>query len=205
MTVTPLRKIPRPAPWRAKTALAPALTTMSTGEAPATPLTVRFEVTLDGESRYRDAAEVLEALQRLADRLGSASVRVRSDFAGDPPASGGPEWSTMDDAEVTERPATDDTVWIRTGTRVVSAHGSEVEFTRVEYDLLLFFARHPRRVFTRPQLLQIVWGYSHAGERTVDVHIRRLRAKLGEVPLVTTVRGVGYRLADEADLRIVHR
>ena len=77
-----------------------------------------------------------------------------------------------------------------------------VAFTRVEFDLLLFLGRHPRRVFTRGQLLQTVWGLSHAGERTVDVHIRRLRAKLGAVPLITTVRGVGYRLADDASLAV---
>ncbi|MFI6329917.1 winged helix-turn-helix domain-containing protein [Micromonospora chersina] len=91
------------------------------------------------------------------------------------------------------------TVRILTGTRRVRHDGAEVTLTRIEYDLLLFLAEHPRRVFTRRQLLANVWGYEHAVARTVDVHVRRLRAKLGvDTPLVTTVYGVGYRLADEA-------
>ncbi|WP_409074628.1 winged helix-turn-helix domain-containing protein, partial [Micromonospora chalcea] len=70
-------------------------------------------------------------------------------------------------------------------------------------DLLLFLAEHPRRVFTRLQLLANVWGYEHAVARTVDVHVRRLRAKFGpDTPLVTTVYGVGYRLADDAAITV---
>ncbi|MCI4067050.1 winged helix-turn-helix domain-containing protein [Micromonospora sp. R77] len=74
-----------------------------------------------------------------------------------------------------------------------------VPLTRIEFDLLHFLAAHPRRVFTRAQLLSHVWGYEHAVARTVDVHVRRLRAKFGpDTPLLTTVYGVGYRLADAA-------
>jgi DNA-binding response OmpR family regulator len=87
--------------------------------------------------------------------------------------------------------------WART---VYKGH-SVVELTRREFDLLQFLAEHPRRVFTRPQLLTYVWGDLHTGGRTVDVHIRRLRAKLGD-DLVTTVRGVGYRLADRVDIHV---
>lgn len=78
--------------------------------------------------------------------------------------------------------------------------GSErLPLTRLEFDLLMHLVAHPRRVFTRLQLLNAVWGYEHAGVRTVDVHIRRLRGKVGaDVPLITTVYGVGYRLADDA-------
>jgi DNA-binding response OmpR family regulator len=199
VSVTPLRKIPRPTPWAPSRRPRPWQN--------AEPLTVRVEITLDGESRYRDAAEVLDALQTLADRLGSGRVVVRPELSGDltepaEPVQAVAKTSIVDPTD--PRPETERTVWIRAGSRIVTAHGSPVEFTRVEYDLLLFLARNPRRVFTRSQLLQIVWGLSHAGERTVDVHIRRLRSKLGEVPLVTTVRGVGYRLADDADLRILH-
>ncbi|MEU7758845.1 winged helix-turn-helix domain-containing protein [Micromonospora aurantiaca (nom. illeg.)] len=90
-------------------------------------------------------------------------------------------------------------VRILTGTRRVRHGGAEITLTRIEYDLLLFLAEHPRRVFTRLQLLANVWGYEHAVARTVDVHVRRLRAKFGpDTPLVTTVYGVGYRLADDA-------
>jgi DNA-binding response OmpR family regulator len=83
--------------------------------------------------------------------------------------------------------------------RQVVVDGQVLPLTRLEFDLLQFLADNPRRVFTRAQLLTGVWGYEHTGERTVDVHVRRLRVKLGnQVPLVTTVYGVGYRLADDA-------
>ena len=64
---------------------------------------------------------------------------------------------------------------------------------------------HPRRVFSRGQLLHQVWGYDMvSGERTVDVHVRRLRVKLGgRTPLIATVRGVGYRLDEAAPVTIV--
>ncbi|MGX6603812.1 winged helix-turn-helix domain-containing protein [Micromonosporaceae bacterium Da 78-11] len=83
--------------------------------------------------------------------------------------------------------------------RQVLLDGGSLPLTRLEFDLLLFLAERPRRVFTRGQLLAGVWGYEHTGERTVDVHVRRLRLKLGGAqPVITTVYGVGYRLADEA-------
>ncbi len=85
--------------------------------------------------------------------------------------------------------------------RSVIVAGDEIPLTRVEFDLLTFLAEHPRRVFGRPQLLRSVWGYEHTGPRTVDVHIRRIRAKLGD-RLVTTVRSVGYRLADDARISV---
>ena len=71
-----------------------------------------------------------------------------------------------------------------------------LDLTYMEYELLKFLAQHPGRVFTRETLLSRVWGYEYyGGARTVDVHIRRLRAKLGEehAGLITTVRSVGYR------------
>jgi DNA-binding response OmpR family regulator len=93
-------------------------------------------------------------------------------------------------------------VWIDVAARQVVRAGREVPLTRLEFDLLLFLARHPRRVFTRDHLLRSVWGYAIAGPRTVDVHIRRLRGKL-ETPVVRTIYGVGYRLADEAPITLV--
>jgi DNA-binding response OmpR family regulator len=71
-----------------------------------------------------------------------------------------------------------------------------LDLTYMEYELLKFFATHPAKVFTREQLLSRVWGYEYyGGARTVDVHVRRLRAKLGEehAGLIQTVRSVGYR------------
>ena len=66
-----------------------------------------------------------------------------------------------------------------------------------EFELLYFFARHPGRAFSRDELLSKVWGYDYRGEtRTVDVHVRRLRAKLGEgaKDMIATVTGTGYKL-----------
>lgn len=71
-----------------------------------------------------------------------------------------------------------------------------LDLTYMEYELLKFFATHPGKVFTRETLLSRVWGYEYyGGARTVDVHVRRLRAKLGEeqANLIQTVRSVGYR------------
>jgi len=78
--------------------------------------------------------------------------------------------------------------------------GRVLDLTYKEFELIKHLAQHPGRVFTRAQLLQEVWGYDYfGGTRTVDVHIRRLRAKLGleyEV-LIGTVRNVGYRFVPE--------
>jgi len=78
-----------------------------------------------------------------------------------------------------------------------------LDLTYMEYELLRFFATHPGKVFTREQLLSRVWGYEYyGGARTVDVHVRRLRAKLGEehAGLIQTVRSVGYRFGQVRSL-----
>ncbi len=85
--------------------------------------------------------------------------------------------------------------------REVRVGGRVVEFTALEFDLLLHFASHPGRVFTRTQLLDNVWGYSHEGyEHTVTTHINRLRAKVEQDPMqprfILTVRGAGYKMRD---------
>lgn len=77
-----------------------------------------------------------------------------------------------------------------------SIAGRSLDLTYMEYELLKFLAQQPGKVFTREMLLSRVWGYEYyGGARTVDVHIRRLRAKLGEehAGLIQTVRSVGYR------------
>ena len=74
--------------------------------------------------------------------------------------------------------------------------GRTLDLTFKEFELLKYLAQHPGRVFSRQQLLQEVWGYDYfGGTRTVDVHVRRLRAKLGpeNETLIGTVRNVGYR------------
>ncbi|WP_037935388.1 response regulator transcription factor [Streptosporangium roseum] len=78
--------------------------------------------------------------------------------------------------------------------------GRALDLTFKEFELLKYLAQHPGRVFTRAQLLQEVWGYDYfGGTRTVDVHVRRLRAKLGAEyeSLIGTVRNVGYRFVPE--------
>lgn len=85
-----------------------------------------------------------------------------------------------------------------TETYRVAAGGRPLDLTYKEFELLRFLASSPGRVFTRPALLRAVWGYDfYGGTRTVDVHVRRLRAKLGpeHEHLIETVRGVGYRAA----------
>jgi DNA-binding response OmpR family regulator len=92
---------------------------------------------------------------------------------------------------------------IRTGEVVIDENsytakikGRSLDLTFKEFELIKFLAQHPGRVFTRAQLLQEIWGYDYfGGTRTVDVHIRRLRSKLGpeHEAIVGTVRNVGYR------------
>jgi len=99
--------------------------------------------------------------------------------------------------------APEETAEIRAGDVVVDevtysakVRGRPLDLTYKEFELLKFLAQHPGRVFTRAQLLQEVWGYDYfGGTRTVDVHVRRLRAKLGpeHESLIGTVRNVGYR------------
>ena len=76
--------------------------------------------------------------------------------------------------------------------------GRTLDLTFKEFELLKYLAQHPGRVFSRSQLLQEIWGYDYfGGTRTVDVHIRRLRSKLGPEfeSIIDTVRNVGYRFA----------
>ncbi len=87
-------------------------------------------------------------------------------------------------------------VTIDEATYTARVRGRVLDLTFKEFELLKFLAQHPGRVFSRAQLLQEVWGYDYfGGTRTVDVHVRRLRAKLGadHETLIGTVRNVGYR------------
>ena len=85
--------------------------------------------------------------------------------------------------------------------RQVRCRGAAIDFTALEFDVLLHFASHPGHVFSRSQLLNAVWGYTHDGyEHTVTTHINRLRAKLEADPmrpeLILTARGAGYKMRD---------
>jgi two-component system response regulator MtrA len=80
----------------------------------------------------------------------------------------------------------------------VRRHGEEIALTATEFKLLLELARHPKQVFTRELLLELVWNYDYLGDsRLVDAAVQRLRAKIEDDPkeptLIRTVRGVGYR------------
>ena len=93
-------------------------------------------------------------------------------------------------------------VTVDDATYTAKVGGRSLDLTFKEFELLKFLAQHPGRVFTREQLLQEVWGYDYfGGTRTVDVHVRRLRAKLGpeNETLIGTVRNVGYRFVVPAD------
>ncbi|MDG4809889.1 winged helix-turn-helix domain-containing protein [Micromonospora sp. WMMD1120] len=140
-------------------------------------------------------ARLVQLLGELAES-GEGQPRALDDVAPAPRPALGPVAAAPADAA--------DHVRILTGSRTVRRGDRVVALTRIEYELLLFLAERPRRVFTRLQLLSSVWGYEHAVARTVDVHVRRLRAKLAGSELVTTVYGVGYRLADDAPIIVEH-
>ncbi|MFE9656915.1 winged helix-turn-helix domain-containing protein [Micromonospora sp. NPDC006431] len=161
-------------------------------------LTVTLNIPLAGEESLSPAARrLLEAARELLER-GDAVIT----------SGGGPAERRVDPVPVGRSPSRPlapaiPTLHILAASRSVLRDGEPLPLTRLEFDLLLHLVAHPRRVFTRLQLLNAVWGYEHAGVRTVDVHVRRLRGKVGvDIPLVTTVYGVGYRLADDARVTI---
>lgn len=170
------------------------------------PLTVTIELTLPGDSAGRAFLETLEALRETVRRAGGGSVNIT-------PALGtvkGAERRQTNQASrsvgarTVDLAADNTTVRVLPDERSVWVGNKEIHLSRLEFDLLLYLANNPRRAFSRRQLLEGVWGYTQASRRTIDVHIRRLRMKLGDVtPLVTTVRGIGYRLDGHAKIIIV--
>jgi two-component system OmpR family response regulator len=151
-------------------------------------LTVTVAIPLTDVALSAPAQRLLDAVRELVE-LGHGSVVTT------PAAEPGPE-------PVRGLPGGPE-LHLLTASRQVILNDELLPLTRLEFDLLLFLAENPRRVFSRAQLLVAVWGYEHTGERTVDVHVRRLRVKLGSgIPLITTVYGVGYRLSDEAHVII---
>jgi two-component system response regulator MtrA len=179
----------RPVPDAAQRESAPAPAAV---EAAPVTLTIRIE---GGERAGRD--RVLAALRDLVTAAGpDAAVLVASaDTAGAPAAA---RWT----GEAPTAGAGDGAIRLDPRPRTVARDGWPLQLSRLEYDLLLFLARHPRQVFSRSQLLAHVWGHTHTTNRTVDVHVSRLRQKLGDQDLVTTVYGLGYRLADDAPVTI---
>lgn len=93
-------------------------------------------------------------------------------------------------------PTGDEIVRIDPERRTAQVHGSPLDLTYLEFELLAHLVAHPHRVHTRDQLVTTVWGYGHVGDgRTVDVHVARLRRKLGAAhrSSIVTVRRVGYK------------
>ncbi|WP_229074147.1 winged helix-turn-helix domain-containing protein [Actinoplanes sp. DH11] len=144
-------------------------------------------IPLTGDTVSPQAHRLLSAVRELVElSRGTVTVEAAAPEPAETPAVAGPE------------------VRLLTGSRQALLDGVALPLTRLEFDLLLYLAERPRRVFSRAQLLAAVWGYERAGERTVDVHVRRLRLKLGAgIPAITTVYGVGYRLADDARVTIM--
>ncbi len=128
----------------------------------------------------------------LLDSAGPAEVEARIRLA---------VGRLQDGEDTTDVTITSGDVTIDEATYSARVRGRLLDLTYKEFELLKYLAQHPGRVFTRAQLLQEVWGYDYyGGTRTVDVHVRRLRAKLGpehEV-LIGTVRNVGYRFVPGA-------
>ncbi|OJF10306.1 winged helix-turn-helix domain-containing protein [Couchioplanes caeruleus] len=150
-----------------------------------------LNIPLSGDTLPPQAHRLIEAVRELVE-AGQGSVAL--------------EQPRPEPAPLAPEPVRDGGVEVRllTASRQVLLDGVLLPLTRLEFDLLLFLAEHPRRVFSRTQLLNAVWGYEHTGERTVDVHVRRLRVKMGShLPLITTVYGVGYRLSDEARIVVL--
>jgi DNA-binding response OmpR family regulator len=94
-------------------------------------------------------------------------------------------------------------VRLRPEERRAYAGEQEIAFTATEFDLLAYLMGSPGRVYSREQLMRQVWGYdTAAGQRTVDVHVAQVRAKLGRHDVIRTVRGVGYAAeTDRAPVR----
>jgi hypothetical protein len=144
---------------------------------------VTVQVTMTGEDALADAVALAERLRPLAATV----VAV--------PVVAAPLEVKPVEVEPVEPPGSA-SLRILPNRHVAELNGVPLALTRREYGLLLFLADHPGRVYTRPQLLRAVWDQDLvSGVRTVDVHVRRIRAKLGaDGPLIGTVHGVGYRL-----------
>ncbi|KWT59734.1 transcriptional regulator [Streptomyces albus subsp. albus] len=120
------------------------------------------------------------------------------------PAAAAPPGTAAGPAPDTAAPAAttgDATVRIDPEQRTVHVHGRPLDLTYLEFELLAHLVAHPHRVHTRDQLVTTVWGYGHVGDgRTVDVHVARLRRKLGADvrSSIVTVRRVGYKYVPSA-------
>ncbi len=137
--------------------------------------TVSISVTLTGPE---------DTLHRLASTLGATAIDwdIEAVTAVKAFAEAAP---TLTDCPTT----------IDARSRRLLVQGTEVATTKREFGLLLFLAENPGEAFTRQEIMKAVWGHEKTGQRTVDVHVRRLRTKLGKLEHhLATVHGYGYRL-----------
>jgi two-component system, OmpR family, response regulator len=193
MPVTALSPV-RPGRHVPRAAGSGRVTTIRRPAADAPALTLTLSIPLAGDALTPQAYRLIEAVRDLVEtNQGTVTMAPVQTL------------DAVEPAEPVEpaAPGSGPVVQLMTASRQVVVDGEVLPLTRLEFDLLMFLAENPRRVFTRAQLLTGVWGYDHTGERTVDVHVRRLRVKLGNgLPLITTVYGVGYRLSDDAHVVI---
>jgi DNA-binding winged helix-turn-helix (wHTH) protein len=184
--------------------------------------TVTVRIDLHGGELAPAAIELLESLRALAG-AGMVSVGTRERPAPDASLPNEPNRAVIADPAIlgavartrrvppallsgrAEVAGGGPSLEICQGSRRVWRDGAPFPLTRREYDLLAFLCEHPRRVFSRRELVGKVWGYEMLrGDRTVDMHVWRLRGKLGERgPVIVTVRGVGYRLDDVSQVTIM--
>ncbi|GAA2613103.1 hypothetical protein GCM10010399_49990 [Dactylosporangium fulvum] len=201
-----------------------AVSVVGAPETVSSVVTITVHITLNGDELPPEASRLLSDLEALAAAQATQQIQ-RTAPAQRTPAQA--PTRTLRLVETAAEPAGADPgtdadpkikrigratadaprLYLCTGSRLVLQDGVPVPLTRREYDLFLFLCEHPRRVFSRAQLLRQVWGYDMVGtERTVDVHVRRLRVKLGDAArIIATVRGVGYRLDDDAAVQVVVR
>ncbi|MDG6102465.1 winged helix-turn-helix domain-containing protein [Dactylosporangium aurantiacum] len=212
-----------------------AVSVVGAPEVTPSVVTITVHITLNGDELPPEASRLISDLEALAASQAKQQIQRGPQTSAALPRTGapahtlqhGPSQHTGRNLRLVEAPepaasgATETTrvkrigaaapdapsLYLCTGSRLVLRDGAPVPLTRREYDLFLFLCEHPRRVFSRAQLLRQVWGYDMVGtERTVDVHVRRLRVKLGEAArIIATVRGVGYRLDDDAAVQVVVR
>lgn len=150
-----------------------------------------MDIRIDLTGRAGDAALVAARLATALDGLASVDAAPRRAAAT---TKAGPRL----------RLVSDPLLRIETGSRRAILLGSPLTLTRLEFDLLRFLGAHPDRVFTRAALKSALWPRQHGGDRTVDVHVRKLRAKLEpHLDPITTVRGVGYRFEGSAPVTLV--
>ncbi|AGL19891.1 winged helix family two component transcriptional regulator [Actinoplanes sp. N902-109] len=167
-----------PSPRHTRSGRRPHLRSVSADPTSSVTVTITF-----GKPGSEESERVLAALRDLVVAAGpSADVSLFPDLPPRVPADPG--------------------LHLDPRSRTAALDGVPLELSRLEYDLLLFLARHPRQVFTRNQLLAHVWGHTHTTVRTVDVHVSRLRTKLANSEILTTVYGVGYRLSEESPITI---